>query len=395
MITVVLVLVAGAVLLVGLFERQQLEQIDERLAATTRVLESVSSAPPSMPVESAREALVQLVDGDGAVLFAPERLEGRPAMRSVDPEGAAAPVGATLEGIGPVRVAAVPFGDDWLLYAESTQGVEDAVRDLTVALVIGVPIVAVVLGALVWLVVGLALRPVQEAMERERRLVADVSHELRTPLAGARALLESESQIPAEIELNRLEALAALTRLESMADDLLVEARTDGTGARRLDELVDLDDVVLRVLTLAPHRGVEVDATGVSGGQVRGNGPALERMVANLLANAVRHADSRVRLELTEHDDLVRLVVADDGPGVAPEDRARVFERFTRLDDARARDGAGAGLGLPIVLSVVAAHGGTIEVEDADLGGAAFIVTLPAAAGAGQRLAARRLSTRP
>jgi signal transduction histidine kinase len=274
----------------------------------------------------------------------------------------------------------MPFGDNWVLYAESTQGVDDAVADLTRALLVGVPMIAGVLGLVVWFVVGRTLLPVQEALDRERRLVADVTHELRTPLAGARALLESESQILAEIELNRLEALAALTRLESMADDLLVEARNDGVSSPRLDGLVDLDDVAFRVLSLVPHRDdLHIDVSAVSGGQVRGNERDLERMIANLLANAVRHADRRVRLTLVEEGAVVTLTVADDGPGIPFEDCERIFERFTRLDDARGRDSSGAGLGLPIVRSVVLAHDGTIEVGEADMGGAAFIVRLPSA----------------
>jgi signal transduction histidine kinase len=113
----------------------------------------------------------------------------------------------------------------WVLLAESLESLGDAVTDLTSALVLGVPLLTIVLGALVWWAVGRTLHLVREAMERERRLVADVGHELRTPLAGARALLESESRVPAEIELNRLEALAVLARLETLADD-----RRDGFG---------------------------------------------------------------------------------------------------------------------------------------------------------------------
>jgi signal transduction histidine kinase len=277
-------------------------------------------------------------------------------------------------------VVAIPLGSNWVLYAESLQGVDEAVSGLKTALVFGVPVLAFVLGVLVWFVVGRTLRPVRDAMERERRLVADVSHELRTPLAGARALLESESELPAEIELNRLEALAVLTRLEAMTNDLLVEARNDGSDQVRMDSLVDLDDVVLRVVDLVPTRpGMEIDPSTVSAGQVRGNEQDLQRMISNLVSNAVRHARSEVRLQLADHDGAVTLTVSDDGPGIAAEDRERVFDRFTRLDGARSRDDAGVGLGLPIVRSVVTAHRGTIEVRDSVLGGAAFIVTLPAA----------------
>jgi signal transduction histidine kinase len=166
-----------------------------------------------------------------------------------------------------------------------------------------------------------------------------------------------------------------------MASDLLVEARNDGSDPMRLDTLVDLDDVVLRVVDLVPGRpGIDIDPSAVSAGQVRGNEPDLQRMIANLVSNAVRHARSEVRVQLAENDGTVTLTVSDDGPGIAAEDRHRVFERFTRLDGARSRDDAGVGLGLPIARSVATAHRGTIEVADSDLGGAAFTVTLPTAA---------------
>jgi len=191
-------------------------------------------------------------------------------------------------------------------------------------------------------------------------------------------LLESESDVPEEIALNRLEALGVLARLELIASGLLAMARLRA-DPRQLPALVDLDEVVDRVvgMTTVPV-GIELDVSGLSGGQVRGNEDDLERMITNLVNNAVRHADGCVRIAVDEHDDLVNLVVSDDGAGIAPEDRERVFDRFTRLDGARSRDQGGAGLGLAIARSVVVAHGGTIVVREAAIGGASFVVTLPA-----------------
>jgi signal transduction histidine kinase len=382
MVTVVLVLTVGALVLVRAFERQQLRQVDQRLARTSRLIEGTKGATPSMPAGAAEEAFVQVIDAGGDVVFATDQLRDRPALRSPEATGPAGSVTARVDGVGSLRVVAVPFGDRWVLFGESLRGVEDAVATLTTALLVGVPVLAALLGLLVWIVVGLTLRPAEEAMDRERRLVADVSHELRTPLAGARALLESESRIPAEIELNRLEALAVLTRLESMANDLLVEARSGEVDAVRLDTLVDLDDIVLRVVDLVPcPAGTTVDTSALSGGQVRGSDQDLERMVANLVTNALRHATGVVRIALDETGGMVTLAVSDDGPGIAPEDRSRVFERFTRLDDARSHEGTGAGLGLPIVRSVAGAHGGTVVASDGPEGrGIAFVVSLPAAA---------------
>jgi signal transduction histidine kinase len=115
----------------------------------------------------------------------------------------------------------------------------------------------------------------------------------------------------------------------------------------------------------------------VSGGQVRGRPDELTRTVTHLLDNAARHAASTVRVSLTTTGDQVELAIDDDGPGVDPADRERIFERFVRLDEARVRDDGGAGLGLAVVTAVVRAAGGSVTVSDSDLGGARFVATFP------------------
>ena len=110
---------------------------------------------------------------------------------------------------------------------------------------------------------------------------------------------------------------------------------------------------------------------------MHGRREQLARVVRNLIDNADRHATSRVALSLQNGADVVELTVDDDGPGIAPDDRVRVFERFTRLDDGRARDDGGLGLGLSMVKTIVERHGGTVEIEDAPIGGARFAVRLP------------------
>ena len=117
----------------------------------------------------------------------------------------------------------------------------------------------------------------------------------------------------------------------------------------------------------------------MSGAQVDGNADQLLRVVRNLLDNAAHHARSEVVVSLVESSTEVTLRVVDDGPGIPDADRERVFERFAKLDDARGRDGGGAGLGLAIVHDVVVAHGGSVAVENAP--GAAFTVVLPVHAG--------------
>ena len=157
-------------------------------------------------------------------------------------------------------------------------------------------------------------------------------------------------------------------------------ARLEGDD-RTTAEVVDLDDVVLTEVARASRRdGIAVDARGVGAGRVRGSTLLLGQVVRNLLDNACRHAASTVSVDLAEDGDVVVLDVADDGPGIAAPDRARVFERFVRLDDARARGDGGSGLGLAIVRKIVDSSGGTVVVGDAPAGGARFTVRLPGVA---------------
>jgi len=118
----------------------------------------------------------------------------------------------------------------------------------------------------------------------------------------------------------------------------------------------------------------------LSAGRVHGREDQLSRAIRNLVDNAARHAAAKVAVTLTtdEHGS-VDLFVDDDGTGIAPEDRARVFERFTRLDEGRARDAGGLGLGLALVKGIVESHRGTVTIADSPLGGARFAVRLPAA----------------
>jgi signal transduction histidine kinase len=162
--------------------------------------------------------------------------------------------------------------------------------------------------------------------------------------------------------------------MERLVRDLLFMARADeGTNVPLTP--VDLDDVVLEEATALRVRSrVPIDTSRVSGAAVLGHRDDLVRVVRNLVDNADRHAATLVSLSLTTDDDEARLLVADDGPGIPLADRERVFERFTRLDDARARSSGGTGLGLPIARQILLAHGGTIEATDEGL-----LVRLPSA----------------
>ena len=126
---------------------------------------------------------------------------------------------------------------------------------------------------------------------------------------------------------------------------------------------------------------VRVDTSAVGAARVHGDVDALRRVLRNLGENAARHAASRIAIAVAERGGDVLLTVDDDGPGIPESERARVLERFVRLDEARSRDDGGSGLGLAIVDEVVRAHGGAVSISRSPLGGARIEVTLPAEAG--------------
>jgi signal transduction histidine kinase len=170
--------------------------------------------------------------------------------------------------------------------------------------------------------------------------------------------------------------LAEDVRMAEVVEDLLLLARADEDILRVDRHPVDLDDLLLAEAARLRQRGtVTVDTTAVSAGRVVGDWSQLARLVRNLVDNAERHAASTVRLGLDVRSAKAILTVADDGAGVPASERERIFERFTRLDEARDRDSGGAGLGLAIVAEVARAHGGSARVEGDT--GAQFVVTLP------------------
>jgi signal transduction histidine kinase len=168
--------------------------------------------------------------------------------------------------------------------------------------------------------------------------------------------------------------LAEDERLESLVANLLALTRLE-EGVRGPQVEVDLDEVVFDQ-TSRPTR-VPVDRSHVVAGRVLGVPTELGSVVRNLFDNAVRHAESQVAVSLSTIGPWVRLAVDDDGPGIAPEDRTKVFERFARLQEGRARDTGGSGLGLALSKRIVESHGGRIFVETSELGGASFVVELP------------------
>jgi signal transduction histidine kinase len=220
------------------------------------------------------------------------------------------------------------------------------------------------------------------AADRQRRFVADAAHELRTPLATLRARLEIDLRHPPEgegdatiVDTRKL-SLQQVTRLAALVDDLLQLARLDA-DPRLHRRPVDLDDLVWETVREAREAGgPHLDTTGISPVRVLGDPVALHRVIRNLIRNAVRHADRTVTVRLLRDSSppgrgrpadagpTATLTIADDGPGIPLADRERVFERFVRLDEGRARDAGGAGLGLAIVADIVTAHRGRVRIDD-------------------------------
>lgn len=204
----------------------------------------------------------------------------------------------------------------------------------------------------------------ERSAEQQRRFAADASHELRTPITGLRTRIELALTAPEETDLvETLEyALRDTDRLHQIVDALLALARLD-SGAPPRRAALDLGALVENELARRTPR-VPVTARIEPGVLVEANHLQLSRAVVNLLANADRHAASEVEVAVWAEDGEAVAEVADDGPGIPPDDRERVFERFTRLDSARSRDAGGSGLGLPIAREIAASHGGRLYVAD-------------------------------
>ncbi len=409
-------LVVAAVAVAVVFAGGLSRDLDRQTQTESRSLVALCAGdelPGTLPLPLGSPLLAQVIAADGTVLAAtpsasrlqPLSTGGRAGVRT-DEQGAYAGTAlrvrtepAVLRGRPVSVVVAAPLGD-----------VRRALHALRVVLLLVVPVLVAAVTALTWAVAGLALRPVERLraateelvaspldpstlpevggddevarlartlgsllgavrtlVARQRSFVADAAHELRSPLASLTVQLDVARAHPGSVSVPELVADLApeVARLERLVADLLSLARLEAAdpGAReRLD---------LRELAGAEGQPAPVVADRA----------ALERAVTNLRDNAARHA-STVRLTTSVVGRAAVLDVDDDGPGIAPADRARVLERWVRLDDARSRadDGVGGtGLGLAIVAETARAHGGDVQVLDSPLGGARLRLRLPVA----------------
>jgi len=437
-ITLAAVLVVGIALAIGAawLVSAQRHSLTENVGTTAKLRSrdialtvADGDFPDVLAVPRGDENLVQVVDASGNVVASSANIRGAPRLSTLSPgpTGTASRDGDLSEGDGPFRVVArrvsTSSGDYTVYVAGTLEGVDESTSSLVRLLLIGLPGLLVLVGVTTWVLTGRALRPVEairrevEAIgaedlhrrvpqpstvdeigrlartmnamlgrleastERQHRFVADASHELRSPLTGIRAQLEVDLAHPetADWQTTEREVLDDTIRLQRLVDDLLALAAADASvvdGAHR--EPVDLDEIVLtearRLRSRTAHR---VDTSAVSGAQVMGNADQLVRAVHNLLDNAVRHARSTVTVTLHETGSAAVLTVADDGPGIPPDQGDRIFERFARVDGSRSSDDGGTGLGLAITHEVIVGHGGSILVDSTP--GARFTVSLPVA----------------
>ncbi|KNB50511.1 sensor histidine kinase [Streptomyces caatingaensis] len=301
---------------------------------------------------------------------------------------------------------------------------ELATASLRTPLMAGVPLAALLVAALAWTAARRSLRPVEAirrevaeitdtsldrrvpvpdardpvrrlalttnttldrletAVERQRRFVADASHELRSPVAALRYELETALAHPDAIDAHQTlrNALTATRRIHTLTEDLLLLARPDHPAAH---SLVDLAGLAAELVHEYRHRGHPVSLRGAPDQvPVRGDGVQLHRLLRNLLDNAVRHARTSVVLEITTDGRAHTVTVHNDGTPLAPDEYERVFERFTRLDEARTRDTGGSGLGLAIARDIAERHHGTLTARsDHPHPGTTFTLVLPGAPG--------------
>lgn len=385
----------------------------EQLAALASQVEDGLPGQVNLPRSPPRGFPVyRLITPDGAYLVL--------SSGQVVPENGAA--ARRAQDLQTRQVVNSPDGRITLTAQRSLAEVDDTVNSITDALWIGFPALVLLVGLLTWHFAGRALRPVEairsqaasitgstihrrvpvpqtddevaalaitmnemldrleDASSRQRRFVSDASHELRSPVASIRTQLEVALRRPdrSDWPVVAQRVLAEDERLEQAVADLVDLARLDENDDGADLAEVDLDDVVFE--ECERERSLPVDASLVSGGRVLGRRDVLARVVRNLIDNACRHAESQVWVSVEGTDDnYVELTVADDGPGIAPDDRDKVFERFTRLDEGRARDAGGMGLGLAVVKATVERHHGTVTIDDRKPHGARFVIRIPAA----------------
>ena len=205
---------------------------------------------------------------------------------------------------------------------------------------------------------------------------APVSHEIRSPVANIRARIETT---PTEAWASaKPDVVGEVERIEAIVNDLTYLAQSDEGRIETNLVRIELDELLFAEASRLQQRGqVQVDASGIEPLLLHADRGQIARAVRNLVDNAERHASTTVTLAVYASDETIVIAVDDNGPGVPIDERDRVFDRFTRLDQSRERATGGTGLGLAIVRDIANRHGGTATIDESPLGGARFRMTLP------------------
>lgn len=425
-----IVLAIVGVVIVTLVRVRLFENLDASLDQRADQIEALVLADDAgaLANRNAEDRFAQIIDADGAVVGATPNVDGEPALVDVS-ESASSGRSVTTRHDLPledddyrvlVRRFDVSNTARFVVVGENVDDLHDAIAAVRDVVLILFPIAVAAIAAMVWWLVGRTLRPV-EAIRRQaagigldqldrrlpalgtgdeidrlagtmndmlarletsaaqqRSFVADASHELRTPLTRLRTLLEVDSaRADADLATTTREALLDVTEMQALIDDLLFLARVDAGRARRPPGPVDLDVVVETEVVAArtddgPRIRIAADPVVIVG-----DAPQIARLVRNVLTNALRHAVTNVRVTVRSAAGVAELVVEDDGIGIPPDARERVFHRFVRLDDARDGASGGSGLGLAIARDITQLHGGSIDIGDSELGGARLSVRFP------------------
>ncbi|MGI9597357.1 MAG: HAMP domain-containing sensor histidine kinase [Acidimicrobiales bacterium] len=433
-LVVAVTLAFGALLLLTIYRNQLISSLDttlEQQVADRAALLDGGTDPQSLTTVSAEEAVVWIGRDDGIAVAVGGTV--------IPLESPVPPVVGTTAGLellveenkggehederelSQMRVASARSGDGLIVIAGAeVETVDKAVTGLGRLFAIALPPLVALVAGLTWFTTGRALRPVEDIRSRAaeisgtslsdrvpvpptddeighlaetmnamleriesheyslRQFTADASHELKSPVANLRALVDTaDLSDPGWLALQS-QLAGESDRLRDLVDNLLFLASHQAGRPPGGSEGLALDELLFVEAELLAATGVvTVDLTGVEPTELVGSTSDLRRLVRNLVDNAARHAESTVALSVGTGGGEIILVVGDDGPGIPPDDRGRVFERFTRLDQARARGEGGSGLGLAIAKQIADSHGATIEIADSPLGGAEFRVVFP------------------
>ncbi len=437
-LVMVVVLVTATVAIAVVQERLSYERLDGELERLMLTLEGVMRTEFGEGLDltaAAEEASIEVVAPDRTLmLLRPDgallEVWGRPLEGAWQPVLTEVSLGSVTAGPSRLRAFSRPVTHQGHRYVAAVLAPLDEIeaehRELLVALGIGVLIALAVAGIGGWLVARQSLRPLADlaaqaasiterdpsgrlqtphpddelgrlarafnavlqrlaaALHGQRQFMADASHELRTPVSVVRTTAQVTLARPTRPEHEYRESIAIVEeqsgRLKRLVDAMFLLSRAEAQGIPLMPEPLYVDELAAEcaraMRVLADRRRVTIRACGDTEVAFSGDTTLLKQMLANVLDNAIRHArpGGLVTVEVTREVATIGIRITDDGEGIAPENQARVFERFARFD----RQSEGAGLGLPIASWIAEAHGGTLVIESTGPNGTCFAVTLPA-----------------